>query len=255
MMQAEISHTAPEAENIFGIIDKGSPRYTRIKSLFDGLGLPLPGAKETYGSTYGYLVFLTDFGTVLRFTGKQDAVGFNNPHFIKPLFTRDAGDMIFSIDPGLRCPVTMEESKKIYRTLREQYGLIVGDEKPHNLAFIPGTDFPVVIDLDNTFVSFSWAALRADVQEVKNMIARQSPTPQDTLYAPLRQAINAAWPEENPTPDSTGIKKFFDLCREFKNAGKLLSIWDNPSNNYRNTTTCAAAYKEKLHAFGIGGAV
>lgn len=255
-MVLETSHATQTAEKIFGMYDNTHAPYVPLKSVFEKLQLPIPSMEETYNTTYGHLIFLSDFGSVLRFTHKKAVIGFNNPHFIQPLFTCDAGSMILSIDPGLDCPVTQDQADEIRQNIEKKYGLTIYDAHNNNFALVPQTDFPVVIDLDPAYFAQSgFSQLSQAVQKIKNILSGslQPPTPQETLYKPLRQTIAAAWPRKEKNPDPAGIQKFFDLCREFKKAGKLMAPWENEEKDYHGTTNAAAAYTRKLHKVGIGG--
>lgn len=120
-----------------------------IENFFGGMGLPMPEKGEYYeGVGEKFLVFLNDYGLAIRLTPAYRVVREENPHFLKSLFNRKAGKYEIDIDPGLQCPVPEDQVKPIYIMLRQKYGIYVDDPKKQNLAFLPKTTFPIVIDLD-----------------------------------------------------------------------------------------------------------
>ena len=77
-------------------------------------------------------------------------------------------------------------------------------------------------------------------------IKKPDPDPQITLYKPLRDTLQQAWPERASAPDPQGIRDFKAMCLEFKAQGKLLSDWEDPENDYRGTWKIARSYDDRL---------
>lgn len=239
-----------------------------IQNFFNGMGWPMPEKGEYYeGTGDRYLAFLTEYGVIVRLTPEQSVIEEENPHFILPLFNRQAGAYRINIDPGYDCPVTSEEMRTIYRMLSKKFGVRVHDAKRHNLCFVPHTEprYPVVIDLDPeyTLVRFEetpaktsgWSAERA----ICLLNADNAVNPQIEIYAPLRRIIDEAWPPDCDRPDPEGIAAFKSLCKAFKAEGKLVAPWGDRRNSYSgpyggslrscSTTQAAEMYARKLAAF------
>ena len=239
--------------DILGRYGPDNPRHEPLAALFRGMQLPLPEKNDTYCSTYGYLVFLSDFGIVLRFTTLTDIMKDESAHFIKPLIKREIGTMEFSIDPGLQCPFPGGEkaTEDTFVRLQNKNGIVVNDRKAHNLALVPGTQYPVLIDLDPTFVRVSKCAVKTLSEKTlsvrQNIAGPKKYDVQEIIYAPLRKSLRKAWPENEPAPNPTRFAEFLDLCRTFKKDGKLLSPWDNQDNSYKNSTLKAENYTKKIH--------
>lgn len=220
-----------------------------IEEFFDGMELPVPQNDEYYYDFYSEknLTFVTDHGFVIRATHKSYLLEEESPHFILPLFNRAAGDYVINIDPGYDRVETKKEASLIYLLLQEKYGLVDTDGKPENLCFVPGTKYPVIIDLDPKYVKIDEgdiSSLTRDVEDVKLYLHEENP--QIEIYAPLRGIINAAWPAECSAPDPEGIKKFKTMCKDFKGAGKLVTPWVNEENDYHGTTDAAYNYAQRL---------
>ena len=76
--------------NSIPLIDRFSSEESRdaIAEFFDALSLPLPGSKQSYSATsFRQLVFLNDAAVVVRLTMDHAQMGFDNPHFLKPLLS------------------------------------------------------------------------------------------------------------------------------------------------------------------------
>jgi len=194
-------------------------------------------------------------------THKKDILKAQNPHFLHSLFNRKAGDYRIDIDPGIECPVTGGEVRSICKMMKRNYGITMEDSKPHNMGFIPGTHprYPVFIDLDPHYVKISGPAvsrLTAAVRSVKEILTgkedKAAADIQDKIYAPLKAALNEAWPANQDTADTEGIDRFFQLCREFKEAGKLVAGWEDEKNSYSNTTETSRRYAQRLQNSALG---
>ncbi len=233
---------------------------------FRQLALPVPDEDEHYSATgFRKLVFLSDYGIVIRMTPANSIMQVSNPHFLEPIFTRSAGGYQFAIDPGIDCTATWKEARAIYKYLNKKYGIHVSDGKPQNLGFVPdGTRrHPVLIDLDPTFTSIdrtqtiqvnaeAAARLNGTVRLLSSILKLKPSIPempadyQDGFYKPLKEAAAAMWPSNSNVANPEKTREFFSLCTAFKEAGKLLSTWTRENNNYHGTTQVAHAYAERL---------
>ena len=246
-----------------------------VRSFLNALDLRVPKEKESYtGTCHRNLVFLNDCGLVIRITPEDQLLGFDNPHFLKPLFTRHAQGLQFAIDPGIDCPVELDAMQKIYKYLELNHGISVAQGIKHNLGYLPdGGSFPVMIDLDRSIYKRNdiLNRLSAAAREARKAIgkepeilqqARQAreaigmdpitlqngENPQDRLYGALRDKMARAWPEDMTMPDKLSIQDFFETCRKYKAEGKLLTRWK--SANYFGTSCAAENYHARRIATG-----
>lgn len=243
--------------------------FPQACDFFDKLGLPVPEYGECYeGTSSRKLVFLNPFGLVIRITPENKLLGFDNAHFLKPLFARHAHGYQFAIDPGIDCPLSDFETVYIYHHLETKHGIRVSDGKPENLGYLPGFDgyYPLMIDLDQMVkldenAGSSLAAVVHQVQQALNIYEdkhghkcnsqvtcwENGPDPQDIVYGPLKKIMNKAWPADAKTPDPEMVKEFFKACRDYKSSGRLLSRWTE--FDYNGTSDIANAYEKRLTPF------
>jgi len=250
-----------------GLLDRvGTESAEEIKKFFDGMGLPVPDDGEYYcGTGSRYLVFLSDYGVVIRMTPNSSLMEFDNPHFLKSLFTRKAGNHQIDIDPGIECPASDQETNEIYKMLWTKFSIMVGDGRPHNLGFLPDSKlrYPVMIDLDpewtKRLVRLDEAAvsrLTKAVQTAKRLFLRtedinmqEDINPQDEFFAPLKEIIDESWPANQNAPVLDGSQRILQACKDFKSAGKLVSPWKTDS--YLGTTGTANKYQQRLESMGL----
>ncbi len=230
---------------------------------FEQMNLPVPHAGESYRRPVNpgdrHLVFLNDFGLVIRITANDLVMNQSHPHFLKPLFTRQGEKYRIDIDPGIDCTATRAETKKIYAYLGRTYGIQVDDERPDNVGFIPdGTRrYPVLIDLDPRYTRIcpdsaaverlsASARLAATLLKWRKPAAAFDPDHQEKFYKPLLDLAADMWPAHRNNADPAKIAQFFSACAAFKQRQNLLSIWTDEANNYNYTTWVARAYAMRL---------
>ncbi len=239
--------------NALNISDSVSAEETA--KFFENLGLPIPQKEEFYlnvRNTDRRLVFLSDYGIVIRFTPAKSFLDIESIHRLYPLFTRLAGNYRIDIEPGIKCPVSQREASQIYHMLLRDHGILITDDTVHNFGFLPldGIRFPILIDIDEYVIT---GQSRPDIQDhsLGDIIQFREHLSSDRniqkeLYGPLQDILNAAWPSNQEKPRFSGIREFFKMARLYRNKGALLASWENPENSYRRTHECAAAYKDRL---------
>ena len=226
-----------------------------VEEFFDALELPEPEEGQVHhGTNERLLIFLNHEGLVLRITQERKLLNFDNPHFLKPLFTRHSAGLQFAIDPGIDCPVPKKAEEPIYRMLYKKYGLNVMDGKPENLGYLPGDKarFPVMIDLDAEIVveDIESGAEFASVKQAREYLGHDGPfrswntnlpvpDPQHQLYGELKEMAQCAW-QADTNPDFSALRDFMAACRAYKQDGKLLTRW--MGHDYRGTRKAAMNY-------------
>ena len=235
------------------ITDKQSA--DEIETFFGGLGLPVPERGEFYEGHDKYLTFLTDYGILIRITPAHAVVREQNPHFMRSLFNRKAGKFEIDIDPGLQLltndSIGRGDVEKIRIYLKKKYGL-KHDWRYENLAFIPGTEYPILIDLDAKYTKISPLSLlhlSHSAKEIAEYLRTGAPISHDepdlqNCYDPLRIILNNGWSEYHISPANGVPEEFFRACLGFKKAGKLRSDWE--THDYFTTKETALRYAEKI---------
>ena len=241
-----------------------------VIDFFDELGLPLPDAGQFYvaNDKERKLVFLSDYGLVLRLMPQSHALDFANPHFLKPLFTRHSQGVELGIDPGVNCALSHDQGRRILSHLVEAFPSVhFGDDNYTNMALLPCSDpaFPVAIDLDAHLIRlksgarssasqqaelFGYAADSLDPYSRTGLQKRSlkgDVNPQDLVYGDLQQMAQDAF---GGAVISGKLKRgFFKACAAAHKDGRLLSPWE--SRNYAGSGACAASYQKRPEVRGL----
>jgi hypothetical protein len=204
-----------------------------VRTLFNALAMPLP-PRDAFTKTVdgGMLVFLNDPACVMRIVCTRDiphAVLHDHPLILQPLGSRMAGNIRVDINPGIHCPVAADVPDRLRAALANDNIRLV-DDKTLNCGVLPGLpagdDAPVVLDLGAV------RKLHGSFKDAMRAAMGYVPPPrtdrddiQARHYAPLRAAFARAWPEKAALPDAQKIQEFWDQCRAFKIAGKLVTSW------------------------------
>jgi hypothetical protein len=201
---------------------------------FTALGLPVPASRETFHtSDDGYIVFLDRFGMTLRLIRDREHPLFDNPRILQPIASRRIGDLRADLYPGIYSDVSTFSSMRLRSRLLLN-GIDYWDALPRNGGYLPRTDgtgpdrHAVVLDAG------ACRKLNVGARAVMSLLrlagrpfaAAPKPNPQDTLYKGLRDSFNAAWPLESDRPDPGKMQSFWDLCREEKTRGRLVTTWN-----------------------------
>lgn len=244
-------------DTILGIKDEKSARA--VRNIFNGLGLPVPeeGECRERSNGMGPLILVSRYGFVIRIVPQDKIVDIENPHFIKPLFNRAAGNYRFVVDPGYELrKLSRSVCTEIGHAIRQKYGALCLDMSPANIANVPGyPDHPILIDMDSSRIRvlLDSTILMTQAVRMKDLRIEKGaiPDPQIALYKPLRDILERAWPEDAPAPDPEGIRTFKKLCLNFKAEGKLRADWDdlNRHNELSDIYFASTSYADHLHAY------
>jgi hypothetical protein len=231
----------------------------RVQAMLSDLGLPLPDKKETFMTARkGALLFLEDYGVVIRIESKPTPHGnnarINNSDWVlQPLVSLPAGKALIEICPGCAPATTMEQAEFVNKQLKKE-GINYADIQLVNTGLLPfktpafPDGIPVVIDrLAVNRFKHTLAPLKAHFSKTP---------PQKSLYTPLKNAFHAAWPEGQAHPDPEKMQNFWQFCTKNVTTGILVAGWkipigdiDDYNDHYEKknkAVTVGKAYAKKL---------
>ncbi len=223
-----------------------------IVKIMEGLQLPLPQhGKEFVRASRGALLFLNDFGIVIRIEDK-DASKITNesPWVLRPIARYTAGRAIIEICPGTHS-CNDEKMAQALGECMQKDGIALVDGGAHNAGILPykAPAFPdgVPLVIDRPAVD----KLAENVAPVAEALHRAglSEDPQQVLYGALAQAFRDAWVTETKSFDPEKIKAAWQLCREHLADGKLVAGWNEERDNkYRilDARKSAIAYSARI---------
>lgn len=230
--------------------------YTQgIQDVLEGLLLPVPEKGQAYiTSDKGNILFISSHGCAVRITEQSHVLEKEHIHLLRPLFSRYADGYRIDVNPGLENPVPFFKALKLYLYYRRA-GLKIADPRPDNSGFIPGTRFPVVLDIDSQQITINFTKatdqLSANLERLKKWLGcedlglkTETIDPQDYYYGDLRTRFAKAWPLNHDRPDRALMLKAWRSCREAKQDGRLISAWEN--YNYCGSSKKAESYARAL---------
>jgi len=225
----------------------GEPTALKIVDTLNDLQLPLPESLHEYmaPSVGGALMFLEDYGCVLRIEHSENRNGerLDHPHILQPIASLPINDVIIEICPGTICADREIDTKLVINKLEDD-GICYWDRNERNTGLLPikklgfPRGVPIVIDrLAVEEISGKIDILKKYLSEnfsIKNTSKKDHSIfpdgdPQEELYGPLKTAFKGAW---DAGKNKDQIDKFWQLCSEFKEEGKLISGWTDKSNTH-----------------------
>lgn len=234
-----------------------------VYRFFDGMQLPQPEDGE-FSKTHdkGYLVFLNDSGTVIRFTNKREGLWNFSSRVLHPLGSRITGRLRADINPGITCPLTDEQREELVEGLGTDK-LQFYDPGHYNGGSLPAVtnllkegyavnlDPLAVQDLSSAVTRMKRWLIRTFAPEAAAATPEAPDDPQAIIYRPLKDIFKAAWQTGTGTPDADLIRKFWDKAREMKASGLLKASWltqDMASRNYMNIYQGSRNYEGHIEA-------
>lgn len=248
--------------NILQVIGEkyDSATVDAVARRFEDFQLPLPKAGEFAHGLEGWLVFLNDFGVVIRIEKDTrpglGSFGFDHinddPDILQPLCSWPAEKLVIEICPGIELP--QPEDEVLLRRNLYSRGIFFWDLDSYNVGRIPihTEEFPdgraVVLDRNGVNRQLApalsvrgWCAYVA----LKHKGELDMPDIQPEFYGPLRQAFaNAAEPEK--------MVQAWALCKKSRQSGVLSSSWDRVEYPKKNLPDCGRNYASHLKAAGFG---
>ncbi len=245
-----------------------------VVSFFDNVGLPLPVEYEDdekiaegeciKTSDQGFLLFVNPTAVTIRLTRKDMAHYMDIEETLKPLGTRHTDDARIDINPGIEAPARARDVLDLHNRMQTR-GLRLWDMKPQNLGHIPAAatggiqtgaliiDPEAVQALSNGLTAKQKATYRKWwLRNMSVSMAQFRPSlPADqNVYASLRDAFKAAWPQDHENADPAKMKDFWKECASFKARAYMVCGWlNNPDvvrNNYKNARDGSRNYEERL---------
>jgi hypothetical protein len=247
-----------------------SETANKVLNAFGEIGLPAPaGYEEFVMGAEGELVSLKRYGLVLRIEGKKEVQqhwGNNeikdSPFLSKPLASIDVGGAHIQICAGAGC-LGMQDESSLCAFLADRLsmdGIAYYDQKHDNAGLMPASTplfpsgIPIVIDR-GAVEERTWMDTKpiSEAERVKMAAeAKEAAAADETLYAPLRQAFDVAWPDKTKTADTEKMKHFFLLCQDYVSKGKLIASWEYSGKRISGKSmfvaNTAKAYETRLQA-------
>jgi hypothetical protein len=206
-----------------------------VRAVFNAMNMPLPRDHEFTKGNDGNILFLNPAACVLRVQYEHAAQLHGHPNILAPLGRRIRGGLVFDVNPGIPCPASGRDMRRVRGILAED-NFDMWDRLTMNCGYLPAVaglikrkQIPVVLDpgavnkLSNTIEEinalFPGMNLKSPAKETER------PDLQKTLYAPLRDAFDAAWPANDALPDRGRMDDFWKKCAGFKKEGKLVASW------------------------------
>lgn len=206
-----------------------------ISKMFSMLGLPEPSEGAFLPANDGGLLFLNDYGVVIRFEHRLNSIKktcFTHPAILQPLAVLETGNTRIEICPGVKLAKGLKphEMEYIVNSLAADGLELTDPNYQTNFGYLPMATpefpdgIPVLIDREGKSVS-----LKLDVSGAKGFVgalvkpssqshdwdANSSPYTlmQEMLYTPLQRAFQKAWPEGKAYPDTIKLAEFWSKCR------------------------------------------
>ncbi|MFH1157676.1 MAG: hypothetical protein V1721_02145 [Pseudomonadota bacterium] len=237
-----------------------------VLDTFQKMGLPAPESmKGVVTGSEGALVFLNRYGVVIRIerkVAKSTPVDISpvriddSAWILKPLASIDSGEVIIEICPGVH--PEKDEKKETYLAERlDEQGIYFWDCGIRNIGLVPIEKtarfpegrIPLVIDrgaVERLSEDIAPVRRSLEVRQEMREEAREAEEAQEELYAPLRDAFDAAWPDKSGLPDALKMKQFWKLCERYVEEGKLVAGWNEERNRI-----CAKKTREAIESAEI----
>ena len=246
-------------------IEYSADTQLKLRHFFRQLGLPLPDLQDVrYTTDKGRLLLLTDFGCTIRLMREKRSISKQHPHFIKPLFSCMANYVKMDIYPGLQTPAPGLDSMAFrdYLKTHHQISIYGHDAHSSNFGYIPGTQFPVMLDVDRRFVAANFdeatIELTKSLQALKELLPNNDVgididpdnDPHNIIYGDIIAQFDTAWSIDNDTPDCDTpdckeIARAWAMCRQAKQDGLLMAPWE-AFDDTRDLAQKAKRYQDKM---------
>ncbi len=240
----------------------------QINGIFDTLKLPIPEDGEYIKTRLGFIVPLTEYGSVLRIEGVSNLMRQdypfdklnNNPYVIPTLGTLGTAHHInVELCPGIQTVgITEAEHESIKRKI-EKNGLRCKAGAEDDCGYIPDPEnpseyLPVVLDrsdIETCPTSTRWhprssaAQWMTDkLQTLKMIWAKKS------LYGDLQKAFYKA---KKPSSQDESVHEFWSLCRnktvpEKGKASTLFAAWNEEPSAIQKKSAKALDYHSMISA-------
>lgn len=240
----------------------------RVKEVLAAMDLPLPKRGAIVTGSEGALIFLDDYGIMLRVELTDDLLRKgerinDHPMVLQPLGQHKITEYaVLEICPGVHVTKDKNVRDLLFQKL-PQSGVGMWDFQICNAGVLPirlpqfPDGVPVVID------RLAVERLSGAVQETKDALAvfGLASDVQQLTYGELKNSFAKAWPQGQDNPDPQAFKDFLQLCIRHKSLGHLVSGWARDpkagqnDRMYEDTKRSWAADAGYLYAMQIKGMV
>jgi hypothetical protein len=263
-------------DNVETLIDHASYRFNwmtgqSIANLFNALQMPIPRIDEiTTTRDKGYILFLNEVASVMRFTPDAQYPAVTDDHVLQPYGRVETGRLRVDFLPGVMTPVSEQDDNAMISLLAAR-GISYNDFIVVNSGYLPGLKSKHCVNIDP-------GSIRARTTEpsppspVNDNFAKATgfgpaklarmPV-QAAHYRHLREAFNAAW-ATNKAIDPSGLTALWNTCRAMKHDGLMVTDWldhygrlpsstnlndhrteDFSSRDYKNMVEGSRKYQER----------
>jgi hypothetical protein len=255
----------------------GSEAALKVAETFRALNLQPPQTQDEYmKGIEGNLIFLNEYGLVIRIeesysqnrinesdnryvTHKPDQIN-DNALILSPLLSIQTGPAVIEICPGCYQEESEEKKNYLHQQLKEQ-DIDFFDCKFSNIGRMPvktphfPEGVPVVIDrLAVSRLSESVAPVRKALKKMflgQDSLQKEIMEAKEKLYAPLKAALNAAWPRQSGEANPQKMQQFWALCRTYVQEGKLVAGWNAPQGEKALKEVCEFGDNKKTPAAAL----
>ncbi len=195
-----------------------------VLAAFDVFQLPLPLADEFVEGTSCLLLFLNNYGLVMRFDTLRDGVPPpDHPQVLRPVWMLNQYGVRIELLPGVRPSGDSEVAHDLSMDL-EGEGVVFEDVKGENVGYLPGLDFPVVLDrgaFTRKYTRPRDSRMRPGMNDVKNLKNISPSDVQAAFYRPLYDMAVACLPKSGKgwdravdTAQPEKVSRFLEFCAE-----------------------------------------
>ena len=209
----------------------------RVKEALESMGLPLPKRGAVVTGSEGALIFLDDYGIMLRVEMSDDLLRKgerinDHPLVLQPLGQRQLTEYaVLEICPGVHVTKDQNVRDLLFSKLPET-GVSMWDFQICNAGVLPiympefPNGVPVVLD------RLSVERISDSIKPVKDALKvfGLSSDVQKMVYGELKAGFEKAWPADQDKPDPEQFKEFLQLCIRHKSLGNLVSGWMRDPN-------------------------
>ncbi len=208
----------------------------RMKEVLENMGLPLPKQGAVIHGAEGALMFLDQYGIILRLELTDDLLMAgqrinDHPFVLQPLGQRQITDYaVLEICPGVNVTKDKNVAKILAKNLHES-GVRIWDDQLCNMGVMPvrlpqfPEGVPVVIDrLAVEMLTKNTAPVKSALK-----VAGLKHDPQ-SVYDWLKRDFTSAWPQGQSNPDKEKFAVFLQSCLRHKALGHLVSGWMRDPN-------------------------
>lgn len=189
-------------------------------NIFDMLQLPIPKDKSEYlHGTLGALIFLDDYGCVLRIERLVNKRDIEHPHLLDPFIKFDLGGFEIGIYPGTKT-TNSEEVRDYLVEAFDKDNLDFMDNQIANAGVIPvktvdfPNGFPVVIDVPSV-------AKLSHNKQIKSAVRNV----QAEFYKEIIDVAKDVIDKETGLPIKEKMQEFWQVCKKSRKNRVTIPGW------------------------------